>query len=114
MGAVAASGQQLGAVCSGRPGRVPLTRSVDGATVGRALAAVRNPAEGQALASRPLESRHAAHHPCLGLDLDPPYAAPRGNQSVTRPALEELKQQIPLLEYLQARDWQPARPLTRG
>jgi DNA primase len=33
---------------------------------------------------------------------------------VSRQALEELKQQIPLLEYLQAQDWQPARHLNRG
>ncbi len=29
-------------------------------------------------------------------------------------ALDELKQQIPLLDYLQAHDWQPARKLSRG
>src|SRR5260221_6128794 len=29
-------------------------------------------------------------------------------------ALDELKQQIPLLDYLQAHDWQPARQLSRG
>ena len=29
-------------------------------------------------------------------------------------ALDELKQQIPLLDYLQAHDWQPARQLGRG
>jgi DNA primase len=28
--------------------------------------------------------------------------------------LDELKQQIPLLDYLQAHDWQPARQLSRG
>ena len=33
---------------------------------------------------------------------------------MSRQALEELKQQIPLLEYLQAQDWQPARHLNRG
>jgi DNA primase len=33
---------------------------------------------------------------------------------VSRQALDELKQQIPLLEYLQAQDWQPARHLSRG
>jgi DNA primase len=33
---------------------------------------------------------------------------------VNRQALDELKQQIPLLDYLQAHDWQPARPLSRG
>ena len=33
---------------------------------------------------------------------------------MSRQALDELKQQIPLLDYLQAQDWQPARPLSRG
>jgi hypothetical protein len=33
---------------------------------------------------------------------------------VNRQALDELKQQIPLLDYLQAQDWQPARHLKRG
>jgi DNA primase len=33
---------------------------------------------------------------------------------VNRQALDELKQQIPLLDYLQAQDWQPARQLSRG
>ncbi len=30
------------------------------------------------------------------------------------PALDELKQQIPLLDFLQAYDWQPTRQLSRG
>jgi DNA primase len=33
---------------------------------------------------------------------------------VSRQALDELKQQIPLLDYLQTHDWQPARHLSRG
>jgi DNA primase len=33
---------------------------------------------------------------------------------VSRQALDELKQQIPLLDYLQTHDWQPARRLSRG
>jgi DNA primase len=33
---------------------------------------------------------------------------------VNRQALDELKQQIPLLDYLQAHDWRPARQLSRG
>ena len=33
---------------------------------------------------------------------------------MTRMALDELKQQIPLLEYLQANDWQQARPIGFG
>jgi DNA primase len=37
-----------------------------------------------------------------------------GKKSVNRQALDELKQQIPLLGYLQAHDWHPARPLSGG
>ena len=33
---------------------------------------------------------------------------------MNRQALDELKQQIPLLDYLQAHDWRPARPLRGG
>jgi len=33
---------------------------------------------------------------------------------VSRQVLDELKQQIPLLDYLQAHDWRPARQLSRG
>ena len=33
---------------------------------------------------------------------------------MSRQALDDLKRQIGLLEYLQAHDWRPARPLSRG
>jgi len=33
---------------------------------------------------------------------------------VIRQALDELKQQTPLLDYLQTHDWRPARQLSRG
>jgi DNA primase len=33
---------------------------------------------------------------------------------VNRQTLDDLKQQIPLMGYLQAHDWTPARPLSRG
>jgi DNA primase len=33
---------------------------------------------------------------------------------VNRQTLDDLKQQIPLMGYLQAHDWRPARPLSRG
>ena len=33
---------------------------------------------------------------------------------MTRQDLDELKRQIPLMGYLQAHDWRPARPLSRG
>ena len=55
-----------------------------------------------------------AHHPCLGFGRGLPYSADRGKKSVNRYALDALKQQIPLLDYLQAHDWQPARQLSRG
>jgi DNA primase len=54
------------------------------------------------------------HHPCLGSRPALPYSAPRGKKSVNRQALDDLKQQIPLMGYLQAHDWHPARPLSRG
>ena len=55
-----------------------------------------------------------AHHRCLGSRRGLPYSAHRGKKSVNRQALDELKQQIPLMGYLQAHDWHPARPLSRG
>src|SRR3984893_2732981 len=55
-----------------------------------------------------------AHHPCLGSGRALPYSSVRGKKSVSRQALDELKRQIPLLDYLQAHDWQPARRLSRG
>jgi DNA primase len=48
------------------------------------------------------------------LDRDPPYSADGGKKSMSREALDDLKQQIPLLDYLQAHDWRPARRLSRG
>src|SRR5882672_1554285 len=54
------------------------------------------------------------HHPCLGSGRALPYSADRGKKSVNRQALDALKQQIPLLDYLQAQDWQPVRPLSGG
>jgi CHC2 zinc finger len=55
-----------------------------------------------------------AHHPCLGSGHARPYSAHRGKKSVNRHALDELKQQIPLLKYLQALDWHQARPIGFG
>jgi DNA primase len=55
-----------------------------------------------------------AHHRCLGSERALPYSADRGKKSVNRQALDELKQQIPLMGYLQAHDWYPARRLSRG
>jgi DNA primase len=54
------------------------------------------------------------HHRCLGSRRALLYSAHRGKKSVNRQAIDDLKQQIPLMGYLQAHDWQPARPLSRG
>jgi DNA primase len=54
------------------------------------------------------------HHPCLGLDRVLPYSAARGKKSVNREAVDELKRQIPLLDYLKAFDWRPVRQLSGG
>ncbi len=54
------------------------------------------------------------HHRCLGSHRPLPYSAHRGKESMNRQDLEDLKRQIPLMGYLQAQDWQPARPLSRG
>ena len=56
----------------------------------------------------------SAHHVHLGSERLLPYAAARGKKSVNRQVLDELKQHIPLLEYLQSHAWQPVRALSRG
>jgi DNA primase len=33
---------------------------------------------------------------------------------MNRETLDDLKEQIPLMGYLPAQDWRPARPLSRG
>src|SRR5262249_35294577 len=93
-------------------GSVPLAGRIDRAPVGTAaidellvLAANRD--------HRP-SSSSGAHHPCLGSGGVVPYSADRGKKPVSREAVDELKRQISLLDYLQAHDWQPARQLSRG
>jgi DNA primase len=61
-----------------------------------------------------MEHSAPTHHPCLGLERDQPYSARGGKQFVNRKIIDELKQQIPLLDYLQAHDWQPARSIRGG
>jgi DNA primase len=55
-----------------------------------------------------------AHHRCLGSQRALPYSADRGKKSVNREALDDLKEQVPLMGYLHAQDWHPARSLSRG
>src|ERR1017187_9763717 len=54
------------------------------------------------------------HHRRLGSGRALPYSADRGKRSMNRQALDDLKQQIPLMGYLRAHDWHPARQLSRG
>jgi DNA primase len=54
------------------------------------------------------------HHPCLGSDRCLPYSANRGQKSVNRQLIDQLKEQIALMDYLQAHDWHPVRQLSRG
>jgi DNA primase len=54
------------------------------------------------------------HHPGLGFRRFLPHAVTRGEESMNRKALDELKQQIPLLDYLKAQEWRPARALSGG
>src|SRR3954453_5534664 len=54
------------------------------------------------------------HHRFLGFRRILPYSARRGKKSVNRHALDELKQQISLWDYLHACDWRPARSLNGG
>jgi DNA primase len=54
------------------------------------------------------------HHPCLGSWRALQYSAVGGKKSVIRQALDELKHQIPLLDYLQSHHWQSTGRLSRG
>src|ERR1700680_1378996 len=54
------------------------------------------------------------HHPRLGFRRFLPHAVTQGEESMNRKALDELKQQIPLLDYLKAQEWRPARSLSGG
>src|SRR5689334_2737542 len=114
MGVAAASGRHLGAIRSRCRRCIAVARPINGETVGGTLAACGNPAGGEALAGRRLERLDCTHHPCLGLERGPPYSAVGGKQSVSRKELDELKQQIPLRDYLEAHHWRPVRRLSRG
>jgi hypothetical protein len=100
------------ASCAALHRSVTLSRSIHASPMGPP-----SPAHGVLLAKgsghRLLPSLRI-HHLCLGSQRSLPYSADRGKQSVNRRALDELKQQIPLVGYLQAHDWSPARPLRGG
>jgi hypothetical protein len=48
-----------------------------------------------------LISHVGAHHPCPGSRRGLPYSAHQGKKSMNRQTLDDLKQQIPLMGYLQ-------------
>jgi DNA primase len=68
---------------------------------------------GEGGSSKPPPVAHT-HHPCLGSQRGLPYSPDGGKKSMNREAIDELKEQIPLMGYLQSQDWRPARPLSRG
>src|SRR5437870_10139175 len=55
-----------------------------------------------------------AHHPCLGLGGSLAYSAPGGKLAMSWHAADALKQQVRLLDYLQAQQWRPARRIIGG
>jgi len=71
----------------------------------------RGSSDEQDVAESGMEHSAPTHHPCLGLERDQPYSARGGRQFMNRKIIDELKQQVPLLDYLQAHDWQPARSI---
>jgi hypothetical protein len=110
-----ADARQLGAVSSQRHRSEPVTRLIHPTSMGCAQAdqlvvlTLRRTLEisGMGLFQR-------THHPRLGFPGRLPYSAARGKHSMSRKVLDELKCQIPLLDYLQAHDWQPARRIAGG
>lgn len=68
----------------------------------------------QVVAGGGMEHFRPIHHPCLGLDRRSPYSARGGEQFVNRNAIDGLKEQIPLLDYLRAQGWKPARSIRGG
>jgi len=107
--------QQLGAISSSLQGPRPIAGSSDASPLGLpetdeslVLGKFRTRSHGSA------ESIHRTHHPCLGLCGRRPYSAHGGRLSMKHPAAEILKQQIPLLDYLEGQDWKPVRRIAHG
>lgn len=107
--------RQLGAISSSLQGPQPIAGSSHASPVGLpeadeslVLGKVRACSHGIA------EFIQRTYHPCLGLCGRWPYSAPGGKRSMKHPAAEILKQQIPLLDYLEGQDWKPVRPIAGG
>jgi hypothetical protein len=103
------------------PGRSTLQRShaVAGSDHGAALGlapADQSLAEPEGLDgdARWAELFAGAHHPCLGLGGSRAYSAAGGKLTMSWQAVSALKQQIPLLDYLQGQDWKPVRRIAGG
>ena len=107
--------QQLGAISPSLQGPQPIAGSSDASPVGL-------PEADESLVlgkvgtrrHRIVEFIQPPYHPCLGLCGRRTYSAPGGEFSMKYPAAEILKQQIPLLDYVEGQDWKPARRIARG
>jgi DNA primase len=64
--------------------------------------------------THPAEVFSGAYHPCLGLGGRQPYSASEGKLPMSWQTADLLKQQIPLLDYLQGQGWKPARRSAGG
>ena len=108
-------GQQLGTISPSLQGPQPIAGPSNASPVGLAEAdqslvldkgGTRSPGVANLI--------HRTYHPCLGLRSRQPYSAPGGKIAMNSLAAETLKQQIPLLDYVEGQDWKPARRIARG
>ena len=106
--------RKLGTIGSRCQRSRPITGPIHSGALVLVVVSPGDPSVKQAVAGCGLEHAAPTHHPCLGLERDQPYSARGGRQFVNRKALDELKQQIPLLDYLHAHDWQAARSIRGG
>src|SRR5882724_2902273 len=108
-------GQQLGAISPLLQGSRSIAGSGDASPVGL-------PEANKSVGLRNVRTRsygiaefiQRTYHPCLGLCGRRTYSAPGGQFSMKYPAAEILKQQIPLLDYVEGQDWKPVRRIARG
>jgi DNA primase len=112
--AVAARSGELGSIGSGHPRAEQDARFVHCPSMGRAAVLLLDLARHQTMARGRLSDSRSIHHPRLGLDRRSPYSAGGGEQFLNRNAIDELKRQIPLLDYLRAQEWQPGRRIRNG
>jgi DNA primase len=111
---VAAGSEELGTIGSQRQRVGPHAGPVHRPSLGRATVLPLAFADDQVVAGRREKHFRSFHHPCLGLEHRSPYSARGGEQFMNRSAIDELKQRIPLLEYVQANGWKVARSIRGG